>query len=64
MNKLMKMRLAVHVARMTENLDAYRFLVGNLKKNDQLDDISVGGANVKMHLTEEGWEAAGWIHLA
>jgi hypothetical protein len=51
MNKLMKIRLAVHVARIAENLDAYRFFVWNMI--EQLDNISVDGANVKMHLTEE-----------
>jgi len=36
----------------------------NLKKRDPLEDLGIHGANIRMELTEIGWEGVDWIHLS
>jgi hypothetical protein len=40
------------------------FWMENLKKRDPLEDLGIHGANIRMELTEIGWEGVDWIHLS
>jgi hypothetical protein len=37
----------MYVARLGDNINAYRDLLGNLKETDNLEDLSSGGDNKK-----------------
>jgi hypothetical protein len=59
------MRFTGHVARMEENKNAYRILIGKLVGKRSLkvyrrrwEDI------IKVDLREIGWDNIDWIHLA
>jgi hypothetical protein len=56
MMKLMRMRWAGHVARMGEKRNAYRILVGRLRRRWE--------NNTKMDLRGIGWGCMDWIDLA
>jgi hypothetical protein len=42
-----------------------KFWSGNLKGRNLLENVGVGGKiNIRMDLTEIGWEVVDWVHLA
>jgi hypothetical protein len=65
MSKSRRMRWAGHVARMGENRNAYKALVGKQEGKRPL-----GGPrrrwvdNIKMNLREIGWDGVDWIDMA
>jgi hypothetical protein len=52
------MRYVVH----GEIKNAHKILVGNLKRGDHFEDLSLN--NIRNVIKETGWEVVGWIHLA
>jgi hypothetical protein len=44
------MRWVRHVASMAEVTNAYRILVGNLKRRGHFENLGVGGGNIKMDI--------------
>jgi hypothetical protein len=54
-NKLRRMRLVRHVARIVDIRNTYKILVGKLKGKDHSDDLDVNGKRVlKCILEKEG----------
>jgi hypothetical protein len=65
MIKSRKMRWAGHVARMWETRNAYRILVGKPEGKRPLGRQRRRWVdNIKMDLTEIGWDGMDWIELA
>jgi hypothetical protein len=65
MIKSRRMRLAGHVARMGENRNAYRILVGKPGGKRPLGRPRRRWVdNIKMDLREIGWDGLDWIDLA
>jgi hypothetical protein len=65
MIKLRRMRWAGHVARMGENRNAYRILVGKPEGKRPLRRPRRRWVdNIEMDLREIGWEGLDWIDLA
>jgi hypothetical protein len=65
MIKSRRMRWAGHVARMGEPRNAYRILVGNPKGKRPLGRPRRRWVdNIKMDLSEIGWDGMDWIGLA
>jgi hypothetical protein len=60
-----RMRWAGHVARMGEERNAYRILVGKPEGNKLLGrPIRRWVDNIKMDLREIGWDGVDWIDMA
>jgi hypothetical protein len=60
-----RMRWAGHVARMGETRNAYRILVGKPEGKRPLGRPSRRWVdNIKMDLTQSGWDGMDWIELA
>jgi hypothetical protein len=55
---------AVHVARMGEKRNLYKFWSEDLKGRDHSEDNRSWEDNIRMYLRETGWEDVDWIHLA
>jgi hypothetical protein len=65
MIKARRMRWAGHVARMGEKRNAYRILLGNSKGKRPLGrQRHTLVDNIKMDLTEIGWDDMDWLDLA
>jgi hypothetical protein len=65
MIKSRRMRWAGHVARMGEKRNAYRILLGEPEVKRPLGRPRRRWVdNIKMELTEIGWDGVDWIHLA
>jgi hypothetical protein len=63
MVKLRRMRWAGHVTRMGAKMDAYRILVGKPEEKRQLGRPRHKWVeNIKMDLTEIGWDRMDWIN--
>jgi hypothetical protein len=63
--KSRRMRWAWHVARMVENMNAYRILVGKPDGNRPLRKARRRwGYNIKMYVSKIGWGGMDWINLA
>jgi hypothetical protein len=58
-----RMRWAGHVARMGENRNAYRILVGKPERKRPLGRCRWVD-NIKIYLREIGWDVMEWIDLA
>jgi hypothetical protein len=59
------MRWADNVARIGENFNAYRIVVGKRDKKKPLETPTLRReANTEMYLEEAGWEGVDWIHTA
>jgi hypothetical protein len=62
---MIRMRWAGHLARLGENRNAYRTLVGNPEGKRLLGRPRRRGVdNIKMDLRETGWDGMDWIDLA
>jgi hypothetical protein len=42
--------MVMYVARLGDNINEYRDLLGNLKETDNLEDLNIGGGNKKFIL--------------
>jgi hypothetical protein len=64
-SKSRRLRWAGHVARIGENRNAYRILVGKPEGKRPLGRPRRRWVeNIKMHLREIGWDGVNWIDLA
>jgi hypothetical protein len=65
MTKSRRIRLARHVARIGEKMNAYRMLVGKLEGKRPLGRLRHRFLdNIKMDLREIGWGSMDWIDLS